>query len=59
MVLNEGLYSLSSKTSNRQISWNLEVERLLDGDKDHSEFNRRLGCIVTETPAKLQSDPIS
>ena len=54
----QGLYSLSGKTSYRQISWNLEAARL-DGrcnGRIALKFDRHLGSSVAEVPAKFQSD---
>ena len=53
----QGLYSLSGKTSYRQISWSLEAARL-DVAMVVSlwNFDRHLGSSAAEVPAKFQSD---
>ena len=49
----QGLYSLSGKTSYRQISWNLEATRL---DRNTLQFDRHLGNGAAHVPVELQND---
>ena len=53
----QGLYSLSGKTSYRQISWSLEAARLsVINDRFALKFDRHLGSVAAEVPVKFQSN---
>ena len=54
--INQSIYSLSGKTSYRQISWSLEAVRLCYNDRIDLTFGRHLGSAAAEVPVKFQSD---
>ena len=55
--INQGLYSLSGKTSYRQISWSLEAARFACcNGRIALKFDRHIGSNAAEVPAQFQSD---